>query len=780
MAQKLLISSIFKKNTTTGEALLRPRIFLCAFSVFVSQSLQSAPAVNQGIFDFSLEELRQIQVKTPGVLTRLSSSQTPASVTTITADDIRRSAARNIYDLLEQYAPGVFWMNHEEGPHLGTRGNIVNRNYNYLLLVNNRVLNNKGYFGAKSELEHWDLGDIQKIEFIRGPGSVTYGAGAVAGVISITTNEASAMPGLRVSGQYVDDYDSKGISISYGSHSKHFDIYAYGSVTETTGTASKQFQVNGDNSAGFVGVDIDMDTPTMTYFADADEQPQLKLHLDISFLQNWRWWTRLTQQGSTWRGNETQTLVGNQWVNLQHTQDRQFTSTLTYDRELAEDFIVSAMASFDSFDTERRISKANQPDIENHPLNKRIDFAENELLLKAVVNWKAKDWLELAVGAEYSWDRFGHGWNDSRHDMRLGEGGTIVSGPNSRAIEDGNRGSADRKGNHIYAGNGWDTETFSVYSEANIDINKNLKTLISARVDKNTYTDALISPRIALISPLAKGHQVKFVAQRSVRMNTAGQLFAENEFGASSDPETLDSFELIYSGELSERASLEIATFLNQVEVLGWEGDSNQTLFVGNLDVLGFEAELEYQGVSGSWGLNYSYSKQQRWQLADGLSGSGISYSSYSEEVGGGIQVGEGNDLNNWPNQGLKLFGHYRISSNLVVSGSLRYLWDFQGAKDGLIGLEKAVAGSDDEAAVSDSLGIVKNQGAYDSDLRIDASLSYALSHELSATVFVQNLYGSNDNKRYSYDSGNDDTAPRRVRFVEEPRMVGLKLDYQF
>ena len=146
----------------------------------------------------SFEDLMKVKLKVPGAITHLTRAETPVSVTVITADDIRYTPARNIYDLIEVYVPGAIWMNYEEGPQLGVRGLISNRNTKYLLRVNGRTMNNVAHFGALSELEQWDLSDVRQIEIIRGPGSVTYGPGAIAGVIDITTNSTESLQGIRV------------------------------------------------------------------------------------------------------------------------------------------------------------------------------------------------------------------------------------------------------------------------------------------------------------------------------------------------------------------------------------------------------------------------------------------------------------------------------------------------------------------------------------------------------------------------------------------------------
>ncbi|SMF17208.1 TonB-dependent receptor plug domain-containing protein [Pseudobacteriovorax antillogorgiicola] len=165
------------------------------------------------IMDFSIEQLLDAKVTNPASLTRLHLDELPASMTTIREQDIAITPARNILDLIEIYVPGAIWMNYEEGPLIGIRGSMINRNSRYLLLINSRSMNAKGLAGAKSEIEMWSLEDIQRIEIIRGPGSVVYGAGAVAGIINITTHNGTSCPHGKASINYITEYQSSGASI---------------------------------------------------------------------------------------------------------------------------------------------------------------------------------------------------------------------------------------------------------------------------------------------------------------------------------------------------------------------------------------------------------------------------------------------------------------------------------------------------------------------------------------------------------------------------------------
>jgi hypothetical protein len=181
-------------------------------------------------------------------------------------------------------------------------------------------------------------------------------------------------------------------------------------------------------------------------------------------------------------------------------------------------------------------------------------------------------------------------------------------------------------------------------------------------------------------------------------------------------------------------------------------------------------------------GANYSYVKQLDWDLASDLLKSGISYSDYNQPLDGstGVLRGTGNDLNNWPNQAFKFFGRVALFDRLMLHADTRILWDFEGMKDGLKGLRRAVAGTSEEAAVEQAIRRVEDVDIYDFDFRLNASLSYELRENLNIQIFSQNLLGANRNKRYSYDNGNDDAAPAKVRYIEEERTFGISISFVF
>ena len=733
------------------------------------------------VTELSFEELLNVEVKTPAAITRVSTPLTPASVTVITSEQIQGSSARNIYDLIEERVPGAIWFENESGPVLGIRGTTAARNYKLLLRVNDRVMNSKGRHGAKTELEHWDMSDIERIEVIRGPGSVTYGPGAIAGVINIYTHTAKTFEGSRASARYVTDYDSKGASFSTGKVCDDFNYFVHGSVQYTDGDTSRRFLGDDDGKAGYIGEDIKSDSEVLDSFGDYQDLPQVKFHVDSEYGENWRFWGRYTQQGSHWASNETKTDFGNGPENQQGSRARQVTGVAEFSDELSKEIGLSLMLSVDSLDSERRTENVRHPD-PGHILNKGSDFSETEVFVRAVTDWSMSDSFELAVGSEYSFDYYGRGWGDSKNDMRLGDDRNLVSGPQSNAISPDNKGSADRDGNAIYIDDGWDTHTFSLFSEANYKVSPWLQTLLSGRVDHTTHQDWIFSPRVAFLTTVSEGHFVKLILQRSVRQNTAEQSKANYETGIDTDEEQLDSVELIYSGYLTKDLSYNLTSFYNEAEVVAFESELNRTIKAGDLQFYGIEADLTYQRAASSLGVAYSFVKQTAWDLDDDLDGSGISYSDYQQPINdnGATLLGEGNDLNNFPIHQFKIFGSVSLLEKLTLHSDARVSWDFKGSKDGLQSLESAVAGEEEEADVAVALNRLDEVDTFDYDFRLNASLRYSLTEQLDVSLFAQNLLSSNRAKRYSFSNGNNDPAPNDVRFLEEPRTFGLRADYRF
>src|SRR5712692_1284660 len=141
----------------------------------------------------SLEDLMSIQVTSVSKKEQ-KLSKVGAAVYVITQEDIRRSGATNIPDLLRM-APGV-----DVARVNANTWAITIRGFNdlyankVLVLIDGRSVYTPSFSGVFWDQQNVPLEDIERIEVIRGPGGTVWGANAVNGVINIITRSADATP----------------------------------------------------------------------------------------------------------------------------------------------------------------------------------------------------------------------------------------------------------------------------------------------------------------------------------------------------------------------------------------------------------------------------------------------------------------------------------------------------------------------------------------------------------------------------------------------------------
>ncbi len=116
----------------------------------------------------------------------------PSSVTVITAQQLKLSAARTLSEALMLFVPGYFAVEDQDDIISGFRGLAPDNNSKVLFLVNGQNLNTEFFWGPPDALLNSPNMDyIESVEVIRGPGSVVLGQGALLGVINIITKDAS-------------------------------------------------------------------------------------------------------------------------------------------------------------------------------------------------------------------------------------------------------------------------------------------------------------------------------------------------------------------------------------------------------------------------------------------------------------------------------------------------------------------------------------------------------------------------------------------------------------
>jgi len=189
------------------------------------------------IYNMSLEDL--LKIKESGVSSQLESiinsligvaskksvslRNSPAIVTLITEEEIERSGARDLIDVL-RLVPGIDFGSDVQGVvSIGIRGNWAHEG-KVLLLLDGQEMNEILYSSLQLG-NHFDVSQIKRIEIIRGPGSAIYGGYAEYGVINIITKSGADIHGVSASvsdGEMQNAFGHRNISVAAGNKINDF------------------------------------------------------------------------------------------------------------------------------------------------------------------------------------------------------------------------------------------------------------------------------------------------------------------------------------------------------------------------------------------------------------------------------------------------------------------------------------------------------------------------------------------------------------------------------
>lgn len=192
----------------------------------------------------SLQDLMNVEVTSVSKKEQ-KLSRTASAIFVITAEDIRRSGATNIPDLLRM-VPGL-----DVAQINGSTWAISARGFNsqfsnkLLVMIDGRVVYTSTFAGVFWDTMDLPLEDIERIEVIRGPGGAVWGVNAVNGVISIFTKKASETKGGLATAEGGNLQQGAGLLQYGGSLAKGTDYRAYVKYFNQ----AQMFDLSGHNGA---------------------------------------------------------------------------------------------------------------------------------------------------------------------------------------------------------------------------------------------------------------------------------------------------------------------------------------------------------------------------------------------------------------------------------------------------------------------------------------------------------------------------------------------------
>ncbi len=443
------------------------------------------------LFDMSLKELMKIEVEISSK-TKETFADAPASVTVFTRQDFKQMGISNLEELLN-YVAGFQVLKDvsASGQHTyaSARGSVF-LGADVLFMLNGVRLND--YHTNSNYLQRLiSLGNVERIEVMRGPGSALYGSNAYAGAVNIITSTEFNDLTLELG---ENDARQLTTNISFGDDDKGLAVFLntftdegedYNNVFDRTTPNNLN-----DTSDGRDGYDVmltgyynDLKVLLRQTKRDFDDYYMFGRGLNDSRL-----------------GEEIETLLIDASYEFKFTDDLTSKYRVSY-QELEWDAV-------GLFARQNAASPFNQdhyllgPSFEHEMLNFAVDFT-----------WQVNNAHTLSLALSYELAESPVALNQSNYDIFNGNVflGSVNELSNNRFVLDE------------------EAEIFGLLLEDQWIINEQLTATIGMRYDDANLTDdASISPRVALVYNAWDEDRIKFMYGEAFLAPALTNLYSDN------------------------------------------------------------------------------------------------------------------------------------------------------------------------------------------------------------------------------------------------------------
>lgn len=267
-------------------------LLLCSYTVNAKGTPNSE---YDNLFALELHELLKVEVVTASKKAEPLVSA-PSIISVVTAEDIRTFGGRNIKDVLQRL-PNLYIFDSTTFTATGVslRGGATQHLNNHVLyLINGRPLRESQNGGLHTDINLLlPLESIERIELIRGPGSVLYGSNAFSGTLNFITKKANK---------------SSQVELAVSTGSAQYQSF-YGALYQPIGNdGSINLMVNAKQTDGFKQMFIDergdmgnkysyYDGQNISLNADYKGFSVLafKNEIDVPIVSGAFWWDNLTE-----------------------------------------------------------------------------------------------------------------------------------------------------------------------------------------------------------------------------------------------------------------------------------------------------------------------------------------------------------------------------------------------------------------------------------------------------------------------------------------------------
>jgi outer membrane receptor for ferrienterochelin and colicins len=545
----------------------------------------------------SLEQLMQLQVPVVETASKFEQKATeaPADSTVITSNEIKKYGWRTLGDLLAS-VPGFYVSYDRNYDYVGVSGvNLGDANNRILLLVNGHRINNDLNDSAAIDNSFiLDVDLIDRVEIIRGPGSVLYGNNAFFAVINVITRQGKDINGVEGSGTYGSYNEGSGRVTVGGQFTNSLQFLLSGTIYNNPGPENLYFPEYDQPGNNFNnGIAHNMNAENFQSFFGSVGYKDLTLeggYINRAIINP-------TAQYDTEFNNPA----------FQTIDDRSYT-VLKFSHNFEDDWSVSADAYYD-----RSYNQTTLPFL--YPAPPPPTITELEQLtgqwagMEAQVNKKIFDKDTITFGGEYR--------NDFDQAGNVYENGTLVETVST------NR------------------QNYGIFGQGDFAILDSLRVNAGVRYDEYGGYPSEWSPRVALIYNPWKESTFKAIYGTAFRDPNV----LETASSAGLDPEKIYSYQLVYEQGINQYLRSSVLGYYNHMDnLIGLQSDGSFGNF--NADTLGLEPSLEAKWKEVSARLSYSLQRTENRQTGVGLPNSpenmiklNVSAPLYRDKLFAGLEV---------------------------------------------------------------------------------------------------------------------------------------------
>jgi outer membrane receptor for ferrienterochelin and colicins len=482
-------------------------------------------------------------------------TEAPSSVSVVSSDEVKRYGYRTLADIL-QSLQGFHVSYDRNYAFLGTRGvSLGDFNSRVLLLVDGHRVNNNLTDGAFIDTAFLlDVDLIDRVEVIRGPGSVLYGNNAFFGVINVITRKGKQVDGVEASGEYGEFDTYKGRVTVGKSFTNGWEFLLSGSYYDSAG-ASRLFykQYNTPEHNNGIASNLDDDSFKSVFGSVR--------YRDFTLEGGW-----ITRE----KGNPTaQYLTTFNDPRLRTVDDRAYVD-LKFAHEFPEVVDVNARVYYDRNDFKIGYPFGDPVATSFFREMQSGEWVGAELQLSKRV-W---DKHIITLGAEYR--------DDFRQEQRVFDSITTFTDVHT------------------------DRQSHGIFVQGDFEVLTNLHFNAGARYDQYGDFDPTFNPRLALIySPF---QQTTFKALYGSAFRSPNFLELSDPRFQNIRPEEITSYELVYEQGIGEHLRSSLSGFYNRMDHLIIFASGN----FGNIDAdtRGTEVALEGNWAGGLRGrASYTFQK---------------------------------------------------------------------------------------------------------------------------------------------------------------------------